>query len=72
MLIGNNIEGGVNLFYIAALSSAVALKVNCDLQLTLMASSLYRQLGERISHGYDHAKSRHITRDVARKAYGRL
>jgi hypothetical protein len=40
MLIENNIEDGVDFFHMDALSSAVALKVNCDLQLTLMASSL--------------------------------
>jgi hypothetical protein len=46
-----------------ALSSAVALKVNCDLQLTLMASSLYRLLACRIGNGYESAKSRHLFRD---------
>jgi hypothetical protein len=39
------------------------MKVNLDLQLTLMASSLYRLLGARIGHGYETAKSRHIFRD---------
>ena len=46
-----------------ALSSAVALKVNCDLQLTLMASSLYRLLAVRAGNGYESAKSRHLFRD---------
>src|SRR5438128_12406730 len=46
-----------------ALSSTVAMKVNCDLQLTLMASSLYRLLAVRIGHGYEAAKSRHLFRD---------
>ena len=63
MLIENNIEDGVNFFHMDALSSAVALKVNCDLQLTLMASSLYRYLGQRISNGYEAVKSRHLFRD---------
>ena len=63
MLIENNIEDGVNFFHIDALSSAVALKVNCDLQLTLMASSLYRYLGQRIGSSYEVAKSRHLFRD---------
>jgi hypothetical protein len=63
MLIENNIEDGVDFFHMDALSSAVALKVNCDLQLTLMASSLYRYLGQRISNGYETAKSRHLFRD---------
>ena len=39
------------------------LRVNCDLQLTLMASSLYRLLGQRIGQGYEVAKSRHLFRD---------
>jgi hypothetical protein len=63
MLIENNIEDGIDFFHMDALSSAVALKVNCDLQLTLMASSLYRLLAVRIGHGYETAKSRHVFRD---------
>jgi hypothetical protein len=45
------------------LSSAVALKVNCDVQLTLMASSLYRHLAQRIGQGYESVKSAHLFRD---------
>jgi hypothetical protein len=63
MLIENNIADGVDFFHMDALSSAVAMKVNCDLQLTLMASSLYRLLGARIGNGYSTAKSRHIFRN---------
>jgi len=63
MLIENNIQDGVDFFHMDALSSAVALKVNCDLQLTLMASSLYRMLGAQLRHGYDNAKSRHLFAD---------
>ena len=63
MLIENNIEDAIDFFHMDALSSAVAMKVNFDLQLTLMASSLYRLLGERIGNGYDTAKSRHLFRD---------
>jgi len=63
MLIENGIEDSIDFFHMDALSSAVALKVNCDLQLTLMASSLYRLLGGRIGHGYETAKSRHLFRD---------
>ncbi len=63
MLIENNIEDGVSFFHMDALSSAVALKVNCDVQLTLMASSLYRYLSQRIGNGYEAAKSRHLFRD---------
>jgi hypothetical protein len=64
MLIENNIEDGIDFFHMDALSSAVALKINCDLQLTLMASSLYRLLAVRIGHGYESAKSRHLFRDL--------
>ena len=53
----------IDFFHMDALSSAVALKVNCDLQLTLMASSLYRLLAARIGNGYESAKSRHLFRD---------
>jgi hypothetical protein len=63
MLIENNIADGVNFFHMDALSSAVALKVNCDIQLTLMASSLYRYLGQRIGHGYEAAKSQQLFLD---------
>jgi hypothetical protein len=63
MLIENSISDGVDFFHMDALSSTVAMKVNCDLQLTLMGSSLYRLLGTRIGGGYTTAESRHIYRD---------
>jgi hypothetical protein len=63
MLIENHIEDGIDFFPMDALSSAVALRVSCDLQLTLMASSLYRLLGQRLGQGYEVAKSRHLFRD---------
>ena len=63
MLIENNIADGINFFHMDALSSAVALKVNCDVQLTLMASSLYRHLGQGIGHGYETAKSQQLFLD---------
>src|SRR5436305_3911772 len=64
MLIENKIEDGIDFFHMDALTSAVALKVNCDLQLTLMASSLYRFLAVRIGNGYEVVKSRHLFRDI--------
>ena len=63
MVIENNIADGIDFFHMDALSSAVAMKVDCDLQLTLMASSLYRLLAAKIGNGYQTAKSRHIFRD---------
>jgi hypothetical protein len=46
-----------------ALSSAVAMNINLDLQLTLMADSLYRLFGSEMGKGYELATSRHIFRD---------
>ncbi len=63
MIIENNIADGIEFFHIDALSSAVPLKVHCDLQLTLMASSLYHLLAARIGNGYATAKSSHLFRD---------
>lgn len=63
MIIENGIADGIDFFHMDALSSAVAMKINCDLQLTLMASSLYRLLAAQIGNGYQTAKSRHLFRD---------
>ena len=63
MIIENRIADGIDFFHMDALSSAVAMKVNCDLQLTLMASSLYRLLAGRIGRGYEQAESRHLFQD---------
>jgi hypothetical protein len=63
MVIENSIADGIDFFHMDALSSAVALKITCDLQLTLMASSLYRLLGAQVGRGYEEAKGRHIFRD---------
>jgi hypothetical protein len=68
MIIENSIEDGIDFFHMDALSSVVAMKVNCDVQLTLMASSLYRLLGKRVANGYEIAKSRHIFRDLVNGA----
>ena len=49
------------------------MKVNLDLQLTLMARSLYHLLGQDVDRGYEVAKSRHIFRDLVNTpAYVRL
>jgi hypothetical protein len=62
-LIENGIADSIEFFHMDARSSAVPMKVSCDLQLTLMASSLYRLFVERIGNGYATAKSQHIFRD---------
>jgi hypothetical protein len=63
MIIENNIADGVDFFHMDSLSSSVPMKTDCDLQLTLMASSLYRILGAQIGNGYATARARHIFRD---------
>jgi hypothetical protein len=62
--IENSSSDGVDFFHIDALSCAVAMKINCDLQLTLIGSSLYRLLGAGIGGPYTTAESRHIWRDL--------
>jgi transposase len=63
MIIENRIEDSIDFFHMDALSSAVAMKVNLDVQLTLMASSLYRLLALKVGNGYEKAKSRHLFRN---------
>jgi len=63
MVVENGISDAIEFFHMDALSSAVALKVNCDLMLTMMASSLYRLLGSSIGRGYETARAKHIFRD---------
>ena len=63
MIIENSIADGIEFFHMDALSSTVAMKVNCDLQFTLMASSLYRLLDARIGRCYQATKAQHIFRD---------
>lgn len=61
MLIENSLEDQVHFFHVDALSSAVAMKVDFDLVLTVIATGLYRLLGTRL-HGFEHAKAREIYR----------
>lgn len=63
MIIENAIADGIDFFHRDGLSSLVAMKVDCDLQLTLMASSLYRLLGAEVGEGSETAQSSHIFRD---------
>lgn len=63
MVIENSISDGIEFFHMDALSSVVPMKVNCDLQLTLMATSLYRLLGRRVGNGYATARAQHVFRD---------
>jgi hypothetical protein len=64
MLIENAIAEAVQFFHLDALSSMVGLKIDFDLQITLIASSLYRLLAEKISDGYDHAQAKKLFRNL--------
>jgi hypothetical protein len=64
MLIENGISEAVQFFHIDALSSMVGLKVDFDLQLTLMASTLYRMFAEKIGAGYGHAQAKKLFRNL--------
>lgn len=63
MLIENALSDAVRFFHLDALSSAVGLKVDFDMALLVMASSLYRLLARRM-RGYRDAQARQIFRDL--------
>jgi hypothetical protein len=64
MLIENGIAEAVQFFHLDALSSMVGLKVDFDLQITLIASTLYRLLAEKVGTGYDHAQAKKLFRNL--------
>jgi hypothetical protein len=64
MLIENGIAEAVQFFHLDALSSMVGLKVDFDLQLTLMGSSLYRLFAAKVDSGYGHAQAKKIFRNL--------
>lgn len=61
MLIENGLADSVDFFHLDALSSAVALNVDFDVLLTVIAQGLYR-LFTRALHGYERAQARQIFR----------
>jgi hypothetical protein len=64
MLIENGISEAIQFFHIDALSSLIGMKVDFDLQITLMASALYRLLANRIGREYQHATAKKIFRNL--------
>ncbi len=64
MLIENGISEAVQFFHLDALSSMVGLKVDFDLQITLMARSLYRLLADPIGREYERAQAKKIFRNL--------
>lgn len=64
MVIENSISEAIQFFHIDALSSMVGLKVDFDLQLTLMASSLYRLMAGRIGREYERVQAKRLFRNL--------
>jgi len=63
MLIENALSDAVRFFHANALSSSVAMKVDFDLALLVIASGLYRRLAKGM-RGYSDAQARQIFRDL--------
>ena len=64
MLIENGISEAIQFFHLDALSSMVGLKIDFDLQITLMATSLYRLMAERIGREYERAQAKKLFRNL--------
>jgi hypothetical protein len=61
MLIENGLADAVGFFHLDALSSAVALNVDFDVLLTVVASGIYRRFAKSL-RGYERAQARQIFR----------
>lgn len=64
MLIENGISDAIQFFHLDALSSMVGLKIDFDLQITLMAASLYRLMAGKIAREYERAQAKKIFRNM--------
>jgi len=64
MLIENGISDAIQFFHLDALSSMVGLKIDFDLQITLMAASLYRLMAGKIGREYERAQAKKIFRNL--------
>ena len=66
MAIEKAMRGAIDFFHMDALSAFVPMRINVDVQLTVMASVLYRLIGVRAANGYEAAESQTIFRDLVR------
>ena len=66
MIIENPIADAIDFFHMDALSAVVPMKVDVDIQLTLMASSLYRILARRLGNGLQTANEQTLFRKAVR------
>jgi hypothetical protein len=60
MIIENAIAEAIHFFHLDALSSMVGMKVDFDIQITLIASSLYRLLAQKLSEQFRRATAKTI------------
>ena len=70
MIIENAISDAIDFFHMDALSAAVPMKVDLDIQLTLIASGLYRVLAKRLGNGFENARARTLFRNFVRASAG--
>lgn len=61
MLIENGLADAVDFFHLDALSSAIALNVDFDVLLTVVASGIYRKFAKSL-RGYERAQARQVFR----------
>ena len=64
MINENIIADAIDFFHMDALSAAVPLKIDLDVQLTVMASMLYRTFAHRVGNDRVNQKSRTLFRDL--------
>ena len=63
----NVISDAIDVFHMDALRAAVPMKINVDVQMTLIASVLYRMLGQQVKSCFDVAEARTIFRQLIPK-----
>jgi len=61
MLTTNGIAENIDFFHLDTLSSAIAIQVDLDVMLTLIANALYRQLAQQLT-GFEAAQPKQIFR----------
>ena len=66
MVIENTITDAVDFFHMDALSASVPMKIDVNVRLTLMSSTLYRILGRRIEGGMEAAKTKTMFNKLVR------
>ena len=66
MLIENAVADAIDFFHVDALYAAVPMKIDLDIQLTLVASGHYRILARRTGNGFENTRARTLFRKLVR------